>query len=69
MGKYTRADREFAVKFVNSERWKNLHAEMRELAKGTQKKQRALAKAEEDDMAWEMVKMGCKPIRQGLLFK
>jgi len=69
MGKYTRADREFAVKFVNSERWKNLHAEMRELAKGTQKKQRALAKAEEADMAWEMVKMGCKPIRQGRLFK
>ena len=69
MGKYTRADREFAVKFVNSERWKNLHAEMRELAKGTQKKQRALAKAEEADMAWEMVKMGCKPIRQGRLFQ
>jgi len=69
MGKYTRADREFAVKFVNSERWKNLHSEMRELAKGTQKKQRALAKAEEDDMAWELIKMDCRPVRQKRLFK
>lgn len=69
MGKYTRADREFSIKFRNSERWKNLRAEMGELAKNTERKQRAIAKAEEADTAWEMVKMGCKPIRQGRLFK
>jgi hypothetical protein len=69
MGKYTRADHEFSVKWRNSERWKNLRAEFGELAKNTERKQRAIAKAEEADMAWEMVKMGCKPIRQGRLFK
>lgn len=69
MGKYTRKDREFAIKFVNSDRWKNLRAEMGKMAEDTRRKQQALARAEEADMAWEMVKMGCKPIRQGRLFK
>lgn len=69
MGKYTRADHEFSIKFRNSERWKNLRAEMGRLAENTERKQRAIAKAEEADTAWEMVKMGCKPIRQGRLFK
>jgi hypothetical protein len=69
MGKYTRADHEFSIKFRNSERWKNLRAEMGRLAENTERKQRAIAKAEESDMAWEMVMMGCKPIRQGRLFK
>ncbi len=69
MGKYTRADREFSIKFRNSERWKNLRKEMGELAKNTERKQRAIQRAEEADTAWEMVKMGCKPIRQGRLFK
>ena len=69
MGKYTRADHEFSIKFRNSERWKNLRKEMGELAQSAERKQRAIAKAEEADLSWEMVKMGCKPIRQGRLFK
>lgn len=69
MGKYTRADREFSIAWRNSDRWKNLRKEMGELANNTKRKQQALARAEEADMAWEMVKMGCKPIRQGRLFK
>ena len=69
MGKYTRADHEFSVAWRNGERWKNLRAEIGELAKNTERKQRAIQRAEEDDMAWEMVKMGCRPIRQGRLFK
>ena len=69
MSKYTRADHEFSIKWRNSDRWKNLHAEMRQLAKNTERKQQALARAEEDDMAWELMKMGCKPVRQKRLFK
>jgi len=69
MSKYTRADHEFSIKWRNSDRWKNLHAEMRQLAKNTERKQRAIERAEEDDMAWELMKMGCKPVRQKRLFK
>lgn len=69
MGKYTRADREFSIKWRSGDRWKNLRKEMGELAENTKRKQQALARAEDADMAWEMVKMGCKPIRQGRLFK
>lgn len=69
MSKYTRADREFSIKFRNSERWKNLRAEMGELAKNTERKQRAIQNAEENDMAWELIKMGCRPVRQKRLFK
>lgn len=69
MSKYTRADHEFSIKWRNGDRWKNLRKEMGELAENTKRKQRAIQKAEEDDMAWEMVKMGCRPIRQGRLFK
>ena len=69
MSKYTRADREFSIKFRNSERWKNLRAEMGELAKNTERKQRAIQNAEENDMAWELIKMGCRPVQQKRLFK
>ena len=69
MSKYTRADQEFSIKFRNSERWKNLRAEMGELAKNTERKQRAIQNAEENDMAWELIKMGCRPVRQKRLFK
>ena len=69
MGKYTRADHEFSIAWRNSDRWKNLRKEMGELAKNTERKQRAIQKAEEDDMAWELLKMGCRPVRQKRLFK
>lgn len=69
MNKYTRADHEFSIKFRNSDRWKNLRKEMGELAQSAERKQRAIQKAEEDDMAWELIKMDCRPIRQKRLFK
>jgi hypothetical protein len=69
MSKYTRADHEFSVAWRNGDRWKNLRKELGELAKNTERKQRAIAKAEENDMAWELIKMGCRPVRQKRLFK
>ena len=69
MSKYTRADREFSIKFRKSDRWVNLRKEVKERAEQHSRKQRAIERAEEADTQWELIKLGCTPIRQGRLFK
>ena len=58
-----------SIKEINLAKLRVLRDEFAQLAKDNARKAKAIRKAEQDEMTWEMVKLGIKPLRQGRLFK
>jgi len=57
------------IKEINLAKLAVLQEEFRELAKSNERKAKAIRKAEQAEITWELVKLGIKPMRQGRLFK
>lgn len=62
MSKYT-------IKEIHLAKLRILRDEFALKAKEDARKAKALRRAEDDDMNWELVKLGIKPLRQRRLFK
>jgi hypothetical protein len=58
-----------SIKEINLAKLRILRDEFAERAKNNERKAKAIRNAEQDEMTWEMVKLGIKPLRQGRLFK
>ena len=58
-----------SLKEINLAKLRILRDEFAERAKNNERKAKAIRNAEQDEMTWEMVKLGIKPLRQGRLFK
>jgi hypothetical protein len=61
--------RHTSIKEVNLAKLRILRDEFAELARNNERKAKAIRNAERNEMTWEMVKLGIKPLRQGRLFK
>lgn len=59
----------FTIKEIELNKLRVLRDEFAERAKADDRKAKALRRAEQDDMSWEMVKLGARPLRQRRLFK
>lgn len=57
------------IKEINLAKLRILRDEFAERAKSNERKAKAIRNAEQDEMTWELVKMGVKPLRQRRLFK
>ncbi len=62
MSKYT-------IKEIHLAKLRILRDEFAQKAKEDERKAKALRRAEDDDLNWELVKLGIKPLRQRRLFK
>jgi len=58
-----------SIKEIHLAKLKVLRNEFAEIAKNNTRRDAARRRAEEADMAWELVKLGVKPIAQRRLFK
>lgn len=58
-----------SIKEIHLAKLRVLRAEFAEIARTNTRKAEALRKAERDEMTWELVKLGARPIRQGRLCK
>jgi hypothetical protein len=58
-----------SIKEVNLAKLRILRDEFAERAKHDERKAKAIRKAEQAEVTWELVKLGIKPLRQGRLFK
>ena len=58
-----------SIKEINLAKLRILRDKFAERAKNNERKAKAIRNAEQDEMTWEMVKLGIKPLRQGRLFK
>ena len=61
--------RHTSIKEINLAKLRILRDEFAERAKNNERKAKAIRKAEEAEMTWEMVKLGVKPLAQRRLFK
>jgi hypothetical protein len=58
-----------SIKEINLAKLRILRDEFAERAKHDERKAKAIRKAEQAEVTWELVKLGVKPLRQGRLFK
>jgi hypothetical protein len=58
-----------SIKEINLAKLRILRDEFAERAKQNERKAKAIRKAEQAEVTWELVKLGVKPLRQGRLFK
>lgn len=58
-----------SIKEIHLAKLRILRDEFAERAKHSNRKAQAIRKAEQDEMTWELVKLGVKPLRQGRLCK
>jgi hypothetical protein len=61
--------KKYSIKEIHLAKLKVLREEFAQKAKEDERKAKALRRAEDDDMNWELVKLGIKPLRQKRLFK
>lgn len=61
--------RNTSIKEIHLAKLRVLRAEFAEIAKSNARRDEARRRAEEADMAWELVKLGVKPMAQRRLFK
>jgi hypothetical protein len=58
-----------SIKQIHLAKLRVLRDEFAQLARDNERKAKAIRKAEQAEMTWELVKLGVKPIRQGRLCK
>lgn len=58
-----------SIKQIHLAKLRILRDEFAEIARNNTRKAEALRRAERDEMTWEMVKLGVKPLSQRRLFK
>lgn len=61
--------KKYSIKEIHLAKLRILRDEFAQKAKEDERKAKALRRAEDDDMNWELVKLGIKPLRQKRLFK
>ena len=61
--------KKYSIKEIHLAKLRILRDEFAQKAKEDERKAKALRRAEDDDMNWELVKLGIKPLRQRRLFK
>jgi hypothetical protein len=61
--------KKYSIKEIHLAKLRVLRDEFALKAKEDERKAKALRRAEDDDMNWELVKLGIKPLRQRRLFK
>jgi hypothetical protein len=59
----------YTVKEIHLAKLRILRDEFAEIARNNERKAKAIRKAEQAEVTWELVKLGVKPLRQGRLFK
>ena len=57
------------IKEINLAKLRVLRDEFAEIARNNERKAKAMRRAEDAEVTWELVKLGVKPLRQGRLFK
>lgn len=58
-----------SIKQIHLAKLRILRDEFAEIARNNTRKAEALRRAERDEMTWEMVKLGARPLSQRRLFK
>jgi len=53
----------YTVKEIHLAKLRTLRAEFKELAESNERKAKAIRNAEQAEIAWELVKLGVKPLR------
>ncbi len=61
--------KKYSIKEIHLAKLRVLRDEFALKAKEDDRKAKALRRASDDDMNWELVKLGVKPLRQKRLFK
>ncbi len=61
--------KKYSIKEIHFAKLRVLRDEFAQKAKEDERKAKALRRAEDDDLNWELVKLGIKPLRQKRLFK
>ncbi len=61
--------KKYSIKEIHLAKLRILRDEFAQKAKEDERKAKALRRAEDDDLNWELVKLGIKPLRQKRLFK
>ncbi len=61
--------KKYSIKEIHLAKLRILRDEFAQKAKEDERKAKALRRAEDDDLNWELVKLGIKPLRQRRLFK
>ena len=61
--------KKYSIKEIHLAKLRTLRDEFAQKAKEDERKAKALRRAEDDDLNWELVKLGIKPLRQKRLFK
>ncbi len=61
--------KKYSIKEIHLAKLRVLRDEFAQKAKEDERKAKALRRAEDDALNWELVKLGIKPLRQKRLFK